>query len=269
MFTINRIDLKGARNVRDLGGFPTEDGRRILPHRMIRGNELFVLKQEDLDLLTDVYDLKEVIDFRTTVERAEHPEPEIPGVVNLHLPVLSEKALGVTREGQDTNFVGQLVEQIRTPGFDTAAYMSGIYRDIILSEHARAVYSRVFDELLAQEEGAVYWHCTAGKDRAGIASIFIEKALGVPLELIKKDYFMTNTFMHDVNEYMCAGIEKTVGDTSIHNDLMEMFMVQQSYLDMMNTTIKEEGFKNLDDYIESALGMTTRRIKTLRDMYLQ
>lgn len=269
MFEINRITLKGARNVRDLGGFPTEDGRHIKAHRLIRGNELFVMKAEDLKLLTEVYELKKVIDFRTVVERTEHPEPEMPGVVNLHLPALSEKALGVTREGQDTDFTGQLVKQIRTPGFDTTAYMAGIYRDIIRSEKARAVYSQVFDELLAQKEGAVYWHCTAGKDRAGIASIFIEKALGVPEELIQKDYFMTNIFLHEVNERMCANIERTVGDTSIHEDLMKMFMVQPAYLAMMDATIEEEGFKDLDDFIERALGMDDDKIKRLRDMYLE
>lgn len=269
MFEINRITLKGARNVRDLGGFPTEDGRHIKPHRMIRGNELFVMKPEDLKLLTEVYNVKKVIDFRTVVERTEHPEPEMAGVINLHMPALSEKALGVTREGQDTNFRGQLVAQIRTPGFDTTAYMAGIYRDIILSENARKVYSRVFDELLAQKDGAVYWHCTAGKDRAGIASIFIEKALGVPDDLIEKDYFMTNVFLNEVNERMCADIEKAVDDPSIHDDLMKMFRVQPAYLEMMHKTIGEAGFKDLDDFLTRALGMDQAKRDRLKDLYLE
>ncbi len=268
MFTINRIELKGARNVRDLGGFPTKDGKRIKPHRLIRGNELFVMKPEDVKLLTDTYDVKKVIDFRTVIERREHPEPDMPGVVNLHFPVLSEKALGVTREGQDTDFTGQLVKQIKTPGFDATAYMAGIYRDIIFSDKSRAVYGRVFDELLSQDQGAVYWHCTAGKDRAGIASILIEKALGIPDELIEKDYFMTNTFLKEVNERMCAGIEHAVGDGSIHDDLMKMFMVHPAYLQTMYSSIEESGYKDLDDFIDRALGVDQDKINKLRVMYL-
>lgn len=82
------------------------------------------------------------------------------------MPVLDEKALGVTREGQDGDFLEQLAASVMAPGFEATRYMSGIYEKIIpQGDHAAGQYSRMFDELLSQKEGATLWHCTAGKDR--------------------------------------------------------------------------------------------------------
>ena len=34
------IELDGAVNVRDLGGLPSEDGRRVAEHTLLRGDNL-------------------------------------------------------------------------------------------------------------------------------------------------------------------------------------------------------------------------------------
>ena len=101
LMEIRRIPLEGAKNIRDFGGFPTKDGKYIKPHRLLRSCELCVTTEKDREVLVQEYDLKKVLDFRTVKEREEHPDPVMDGVVNLHMPVLDEKALGVTREGQD------------------------------------------------------------------------------------------------------------------------------------------------------------------------
>lgn len=112
---IQRIPLAGCKNTRDFGGFPTKDGRHIKPHRLLRSCELYVTTENDRKELMQTYDLKKVLDFRTAKEREEHPDPEMPGVINLHMPVLDEKALGVTREGQDGDFLEQLAASVMAP----------------------------------------------------------------------------------------------------------------------------------------------------------
>lgn len=264
---IQRIPLEGAKNTRDFGGFPTKDGRYIKPHRLIRSCELCVTTENDRKELVEAYDLKKVLDFRTAKEREEHPDPEMPGVINLHMPVLDEKALGVTREGQDGDFLEQLAASVMAPGFDSTRYMSEIYEKIILGDNAAGQYGRMFDELLSQKEGATLWHCTAGKDRAGIASILVLSALGVPENVIEADYFKVNDFLREENERLCRSVEDKMNNHRIHDGLMQMFIVHKAYLDKMLDTIRTH-YGTMGAYLEKALGLSPDKREALKALYL-
>ena len=60
----------------------------------------------------------------------------------------------------------------------------------LLGDEAVKAYKQFFDILLDQEEGAILWHCSEGKDRTGLASLLILHALGVPPETIMEDYLL-------------------------------------------------------------------------------
>jgi hypothetical protein len=85
------IDVEGAANMRDLGGTPTEDGGRILPHRLLRSDNLQGLTDSDVDLLLNEYGLTTIVDLRTTGE-VEKEGPGLldaqPGVRHAFHPVL-------------------------------------------------------------------------------------------------------------------------------------------------------------------------------------
>ncbi len=76
--------LQGVPNFRDLGGLETADGRKIKPHKLLRGGHLAQLTPGDRQLLTETYDLKTVIDLRTGKERSQKPDQALPGVENIH-----------------------------------------------------------------------------------------------------------------------------------------------------------------------------------------
>lgn len=262
---IQRIPLEGAKNIRDFGGFPTKDGKYIKPHHLLRSCELCVTTERDRKVLMQEYDLKKVLDFRTAKEREEHPDPVMDGVVNLHMPVLDEKALGVTRESQDGDFLDQLAASVMSPGFDATRYMSDIYEKIILSDNAARQYGRMFDELLAQEEGATLWHCTAGKDRAGIASILVLSALDVPEAVVEADYFKVNDFLRDENEKLCRSVEDKMNNHRIHDGLMKMFIVHRAYIEKMFDTIKVH-YGTMDGYLEKGLGLNRDKKEYLKQL---
>lgn len=265
---IKRLPLEELKNTRDFAGFPTEDGRHIKPCRLIRSGELYGAARSDLTYLVENIHLKKILDFRTTKEREEHPDPVLSGVINLHLPVLDEKALGVTREGQDGDMMEQLVSYLESPDFNAENYMAGIYEQIILGEKAHRCYGRMFDELLSQDEGAVLWHCTAGKDRAGIASILILSALEVPKEIIEADYFRVNALLKEDNERLCDDMEKRLGMQGIRQGLMAMFSVHKEYLDCIYRVI-ENKYTDMNNYLEEILGLTKDKRKVLKDLYLE
>ena len=91
--TSKYIDIPGMNNTRDLGGMRTKDGRVIRPNMLYRSSKLG--KLEDKDWF--IRNVSLVVDMRSSREIVESPDPQIPGVDYLHLPIFEMQAVGVSR----------------------------------------------------------------------------------------------------------------------------------------------------------------------------
>ena len=183
-----KIALEGLHNTRDLGGLPA-GGAHILPHRLLRSGMLGPATTEDTRVLRDVYDVRLVIDLRTDEEAERWPDPMelLPEARLVRLPVFRAPGGGDAQEAIRT-----LGEKLKSGELDIADLFADLYPRFVLGEDGIAAYHGLFRELLCLEEGAALWHCSAGKDRCGMASVLVETALGVPWDLIEKDYLATN-----------------------------------------------------------------------------
>ena len=171
------IAFAGIINARDLGGLITREGKTIRKGLLLRTANLSQATEADLATLRRDYRLSTVIDLRTAVERKEKPDHTPEGVeLRIH-PIFDEAAAGITREGD-------------TPSPFTLPDMVSLYRTMILAEPCREALHEVLTAIFTHdfEQGAVLWHCTAGKDRCGIVSSLVLAALGVSREVIMKDY---------------------------------------------------------------------------------
>ena len=174
------LNLAGASNFRDLGGYPGRDGRTVRWRQIFRSNHLGHLTEADIEALRPL-GLKSAFDFRGTQERAEamcavaeitvHSlpiEPTVTAELRSRLaaggPVLPADALEVMRDSY-RNYVRQ-----NTPSY-------------------RALFAH-----LLEDRAPLVIHCTAGKDRTGFACALILHALGVPEDVIAEDYLLTNRF---------------------------------------------------------------------------
>ncbi len=264
MQKIGRIALEGAMNARDLGGFPGADGRSIRPKRLIRSGELTGLTERDKEVLQQEYQLKQVIDFRTDVERAERPEIEISGVHEVFNPILSGEALGITFEtGSPEALIEGLMKLSRDQGID--AYMIDIYCQLALSPSARTGYKRFFDLLLETREGATLWHCSAGKDRVGVGTALLLSALGVERELIIEDYMATGEF---TRADMAMALRR-LGDApeEIRQVVTQAYGVSPKYIEALFLAA-DTRYGSMKNYLEEAMGMDKSRIQALRSLYL-
>ena len=130
MKEITRIPLEGLHNTRDLGGFETADGRKIRPRRLIRSGQLSGMTEKDKQVLTEDYGLRTDVDFRTGQERTEAPDPRLPGVAYVENPILSDQAIGITREkDSEEDMMKLLVQQMSTSEKAAEEYMAGLYRN--------------------------------------------------------------------------------------------------------------------------------------------
>ena len=80
-----RIQIEGAYNVRDLGGYETTDGRYTKWKMFIRGDDVSTLPRSSQDVLTD-FGVRTVIDLRGVDRKSvvEGKSVDIGGVRRLN-----------------------------------------------------------------------------------------------------------------------------------------------------------------------------------------
>lgn len=268
MQDITRIPLEGVHNTRDLGGFMTSDGSYIKPHRLIRSGELYNLTNKDKEILTGEYELTKIIDFRTKTEREERPDPNMEGVAYVINPILKEKALGITREKDtDNDVVSTVLSQLEENEGAGIAYMENLYSNFISSEFSKQQYTKFFEVLLNQEQGAVLWHCSAGKDRVGTGTALLLSSFGVPRELIMADYMKVNEFgVDNINQMVQSVVEKS-GDRKLGEHIRTLFTVHKSYLETLFAKIEKE-YGTVKRFLKEEMSLDKEATEILKNKYL-
>ena len=175
-----KLVFEGCFNFRDLGGYPTADGRRTRWRRLFRADGLGRLTESDFASLASL-GIVTVIDLRTLLEADTQGRfrTDLDGVSYHHLPLTD------TLPGEE-----------ETPDWDRASFVSDRYL-AMLAEGTTTVRSAL--GLLAdpRNQPAVF-HCSVGKDRTGVLAALVLGFLGVPDEIIVDDYALSYAAMLEI-----------------------------------------------------------------------
>jgi protein-tyrosine phosphatase len=173
------LPLAGGCNFRDLGGYATEDGRRVKWRSLYRSGAMDRLSDADFAQLRDL-GLRTICDFRSRDERT-------------NAPTSWERLEGVRYWSRDYHHsigdLNRLLAADMVTLADARTVMSDIYRR--LPSEQEAAYRELFT-MLAQGEVPLVFNCSAGKDRTGLAAALVLTALGVPYDVVVKDYELSN-----------------------------------------------------------------------------
>jgi protein-tyrosine phosphatase len=182
-----RLPLEGAVNMRDLGGYRCDGGRRMRWGRLYRSDGLARLTPADLAAVEEM-DLKLICDLRTRPEAAQAPDRLPHGSASgyLALPVvlgrLSPRDAFNRIENGD---VGWLTEDFMRDGYRRA-----------LESHARE-WGLLFERLADPAQLPALFHCSAGKDRTGIFAALVLLAMGVSEATVIHDHQLSNGYIAD------------------------------------------------------------------------
>jgi protein-tyrosine phosphatase len=183
-----RVPFQGTVNFRDLGGYETTSGKRVRWGTVFRSDSLARLTMRDQGLLIRM-GMKVVFDFRTPNEVKKAPDllPEHGQIDYVHLPVVhgefdSVAALKRLSEG-DASWL--------TENFMVDGYLRNI-------EEFADVWGVVINRLAETQNRPLVFHCTGGKDRAGVCAALVLLALGVPEETVVYDHGLSNIFIAEV-----------------------------------------------------------------------
>ena len=238
------LDLAGASNFRDLGGYSTADGRKVRWRRIFRSNHLGHLTEPDIEVLRGL-GVRSALDFRGREERVEalcgikeiavHSLPIEPTVV---------AALRAMRAEGKPLSPAAAVEVMRDS-----------YRNYV--QHNTPRFRALFGHLLEDREPLVI-HCTAGKDRTGFACALILHALGVSDDIIAEDYLLTNQFYR----------RDASSSTDLPDDVRQVLgSVQMPFLAAAFEAIDAD-YGNLENYFAAGLGVGATERAELKARYL-
>ena len=261
MILSTAIPFERLSNTRDLGGMIGFGGKKIVPGKLIRSGNLSRASEADKVKMAEM--LSTIVDFRSEVERREQPDPVIDGVENLPIQAVEDKAPGVTREQESDQMIVRMMKDREI----ARNYMLQTYRDVITSEFSLSQYGKFLKVLLEGRPKAILWHCTAGKDRAGMAAFFVEMVLGVPEEVIRADYMSSNDHLAKEVAVLAKMIAQQLGDPD-PVAIEYMFGAKEEYLELVEETVKE-AYGNYDGFLRKGLKLTDEDIEKLRSMYLE
>ncbi len=261
------IGMRGIANARELGGYRTTDGRTVRSGRLLRSGKLIGMTPEDRDRLRDVYDLRHIIDMRTTHEVTASPDPAIEGVTFIHLRTLEEESgdsnsIAAVQYTQQNSMEG-LMQMINSD--NTAA---SLYVGLLDSEYTCDAYTRFFHHILDMDGGTVLFHCSGGKDRTGIGAIFLLLALGVDRETCLDDFELTNEYTRAKIEGVVDMVRPHIDDPVIHDKIRSIIGVDRSAMACMLDEA-ERRFGSLHSFIVDGLGITEDEISRLRTYYTE
>lgn len=160
---MNLVTLEGAWNVRDVGGYTTLDGRKVVRGKLYRSDGLDQLTGSDLKKLLNL-GINQNIDLRGSeeIQKWEDKLAKQPDIIYHIIPLLHK-----------------LDRKIPTS-------LSELY--IFMLEESQEEFKKIFRLILNNRSGVTLFHCSAGKDRTGLVAAFLLLLAGVPREEVVRDY---------------------------------------------------------------------------------
>lgn len=260
-----QIGLTTVHNARQLGGYRIGN-KRVKADLLLRSARLSTMSAEDSTLLADKYKVQRIYDFRGEKEILAAPDV-IPGNAShrsLSLAFVKEEESSSfdMKMGNEHDIVKMLLMYAEHPAVQNMC--TNMYDIIFFEENSQEVYRQFFADLLALDpaKGAVLWHCTQGKDRAGCASAMLLAALGAERDLIMADFTLSKHYY----DPQISRIETTTEaqQTAISTLISANPTIFESSLDKV-----EARYGSLVGYLTECIGVTPEMMETLRERYLE
>lgn len=248
------ITLEGTTNLRNLGGYITDDGSQSVRWGVLYRSDMLAdvplaAAEETLVRalhITDTYDLRDPDEVAAKTYA-------IPGITRHSFAVQPSVMADFIATGQ--KFTKEITINLFLEN----------YRQFVTTFAPH--FGRAIRAIIAQRPNsatsAALVHCTAGKDRTGITCYLILSLLGVREEDKLSDYLATNDFFKipaHANTYMGGlGLDEESANV--------MWFVRTEFLDVAKREFESAG--GVERYAIDKMGLTREEIQALRDCLLE
>lgn len=256
------IGITGAHNSRQLGGYQIGN-KKIKNDLLLRTAAISGLTEADSIMLADKYKVQRIYDFRGKNEAMTSPDviPGNAGYLSLSISFDVSENVSEKKQSQE-EMIMMLLHNADNPLVqDMCDHM---YDKIFFDEASQDVYRRFFADLVSldPEDGAVLWHCTQGKDRAGSASAMLLAALGAERDLIMADFTLSK-------EYYDPFVDKIPVNNDTQSKVLNTLISANPVIFEQTLDKVDAKYGSLRNYLTECLGVTSEMMETLRNRYLE
>lgn len=176
------LDVAGAVNLRDIGGYRTADGRSVRWGQYLRGGALNALAPAGVAQLQQL-GVPTVYDLRSVQEAHEMPDQLPAGSARRHRPIVDPRRMNRLRT----------LARLLAYRWIAGDLLLDAYTKVVLDRNA-ATIGEIMTTLADPASRPLLVHCTAGKDRTGVVSALLLSVLGVPDATVCADYALSNRY---------------------------------------------------------------------------
>jgi protein-tyrosine phosphatase len=242
------VTLDGGINFRDLGGYPTHDGRQVRWGRVYRSGSFARLTPSDLATIARL-DIKLICDLRSPEEIRRAPES---------LPNIAQEEMSLEADDGVLVRVRALLFNRRKLG----ALLTRAYIEVMLRRNG-AIFNRIFRRLAAEDNLPLLIRCTAGKDRTGLSAALLLLALGVGEETVIADYSLSNLYFSDFQAFAAAAI-KPLGIMGLSvDDMQPLLVADPNTLEATLTHLRGE-YGSVEAYLRDVAGVDDETLAQVR-----
>lgn len=235
------LPMEGGYNFRDLGGLRTKEGRYTKWGKLFRSDDLNHLTENDLNYLASIH-MNTIVDFRLGQEIEKAPDKN---------PKSLKKNISLSIEPGNISTYEQLFSLSEK---EMEQFMMNLNVSLVTDSNIISKYKDFFALLQSDNDIPLMFHCSAGKDRTGMAAALILYALGVDEKTIIDDYLASNYYLAD--KY--APMKKQ------YPNMVALFEVRPNYIKAGLEQIKKEHI-SIDNYLKNVLEVN---IDKMKQMYL-
>ncbi len=243
------FEMDSIQNFRDIGGYITNDNKRVRWGKIFRSGNFFRMTPHD-SLEMSSLGIKTVIDLRSEDVMKKNVE-RYRAANNIRIPIAYN----------GYNSISQKVMEGRFLRGDAIIYTQDTYKDMI--NNFASQYAEFFDYLCDENNYPIAFHCYLGKDQSGLATFFLLRALDVPMDIIEDDYMASD---------MVIDRTKLVRNAdSLSESRQEAFTMLSrtdlAYLKYGISCIREKR-GSVEDYMLHELKLTPEKKKKLKAILL-
>jgi protein-tyrosine phosphatase len=255
------IQLHGAINFRDLGGYATAGGV-VKTGEVYRSGRLAGLTDADLVVLEDL-GIRTVVTLLTADDVEEYgPDRLPPGARLVELPIDSDTA---------TELATRARAALATGNFSSIPPELNLDIHRLLVVDGREQYGELMRLVADPLNRPLVFHCSHGVHRTGTGAAILLSLLGVDWATVRSDYLVSNRVRAAEVEKRLAQIRavaaraRGIDPSDVDMTNMEAFMVQDGrYIDASREQVVTD-YGSLDAYFRNGLGLTDAVIHQLRD----
>ena len=248
------LAIEGAYNFRDIGGLEAGDGRKVARGRVYRSGALSGLDNADQTALAEL-GIRWICDFRSTPERSRRPT---------RAPALTACEIWTYEHEEGTAELRRALTAAGATGESARSFMQETYKTLAYGQ-TRA-YRALFRQL-ANGVSPVLFHCSAGKDRTGVAAALLLDVLGVPRDAIVEEYALSNRYFEHARNLLrsetAAGELKAI-DESV---LSPVLRADPDYIVAMFSAV-EGRHGSAEGFLIEELELSKRDVEALRELLL-